>query len=129
MSSSTAQGNSGPKSSNNAVDDDNDDDMWFDGIDEDIAENPSMLYFQIYNYCKQNGGFFLSKFTSPFGKSFHVFEQETGQTIGSYRYRCAGQWLDRAKSASDYGFGNKIIIEAWPRGALVTKYCHSCTTK
>ena len=31
-------------------DHDDDDDMWFDDIDEMIAQNPSQLHFRIFNY-------------------------------------------------------------------------------
>ena len=107
------------------------DDTWFDGVDDMIASDPSQLHFQIFNYCRQNGGFFQMKKDSPFDKAFAVFESETGQTRGSYRYRYAGQWIDRNKSPSDYSatIDNKIIVEAWPRGALVPQYCRKCCEK
>ena len=109
-------------------DHDHDHDMWFDDIDEMVAQNPSQLHFRIFNYCIQNGGFFVLKKTSELGKAFDVFEKQTGQKQGAYRYRYAGTWLDRSLSANESGLGdaNKITIEAWPRGFEVPKYCHHC---
>lgn len=105
--------------------DEDDEDEWFDGIDEVIQQNKKKgtFTFQIFNYCRQNGSFFELKRVSALGKAFFVFEKQTGQNPGDYRYRFAGQWLARDKSAMDYdGMDNLSIIEAWPRGATVPKY-------
>ena len=109
--------------------DDDDDDNYscFDGVDGEIANDPINLDFKIFNYCRQNGSFFRLKKTSTLALAFAVFESGTGQVEGAYRYRYAGEWLDRTKTPMDYNMENSMLtIEAWPRGCEVPKYCHNC---
>ena len=61
----------------------------------------------------------MLKKTSELGKAFDVFEKQTGQKQGAYRYRYAA-------NESGLGDANKITVEAWPRGFEVPKYCHHC---